>query len=131
MIVLDASVLIGYLSNRDPHHEAALDVIRTGVGEGLGVATVTLAEVLVGPARKGPRALALTHSVLRELGVVELAPGDGAAQAKAMIRASSGLRLPDCVVVEAAEVRQARLATFDQRLAAAARERGVHVVGVD
>jgi predicted nucleic acid-binding protein len=45
----------------------------------------------------------------------------------AALRAGTGLKLPDCCVLQAAEQAHAGIATFDDRLAAAARELGVDV----
>jgi predicted nucleic acid-binding protein len=43
--------------------------------------------------------------------------------------AATGLKLPDCCVLLAAEQVDGAVATFDDRLAAVARERGVVVHG--
>ncbi len=45
----------------------------------------------------------------------------------AELRATTGLKLPGCCVLDVAIRHQARLATFDDALAAAARQRGVTV----
>ncbi len=45
------------------------------------------------------------------------------------LRAATGRTLPDCGVLLAAEQIRGGLATFDDRLAAATRERGVPVHG--
>ncbi|MGH9122899.1 MAG: PIN domain-containing protein [Acidimicrobiales bacterium] len=46
----------------------------------------------------------------------------------AELRASTGLKLPDCCVLDVAIHHQASLATFDTTLASAARHRGVAVL---
>jgi predicted nucleic acid-binding protein len=43
------------------------------------------------------------------------------------LRASTGLTLPDCCVLLAAEQVDGAIVTFEDRLAAAARERGIDV----
>jgi predicted nucleic acid-binding protein len=53
--------------------------------------------------------------------------GDAAPAALAGLRAATGLKLPDCCVLLAAEQVGGGLGTFDDRLATAARERGVPV----
>ncbi len=53
MIVLDARVLITYLDSDDSHHRGAVAVLAAAVDDELGINALTLAEVLVGPARMG------------------------------------------------------------------------------
>lgn len=82
--------------------------------------------MLVGPARAGRLDLATAA-----LGVLSVEPLDLGADAPfrlALLRAGTGMKLPDCCVLLAAEQSQASIATFDERLAAAARERGHRVV---
>ncbi len=122
MIVLDANVLIAYLDAEDAHHVRAEALLVAHVDEALAASPVTLAEVLVGPARTGRMGAAST--AIEELGVRELALPSGAATVLASLRARTGLKLPDCCVLLAGQQGQAAVATFDQRLALAARELG-------
>ena len=46
----------------------------------------------------------------------------------AELRVTTGLKLPDCAVLDVAIHHQASLATFDDALASAARRRGVTVL---
>lgn len=125
MIVLDASVLIAHLDAADRHHEHAEALLLAATEEDLGASTLTLAEVLVAPARAGR--LDAAEAALRDLGVDVVAlPGD-AAPRLARLRADTGLRLPDCCVLLAARQSGAALATFDDRQAAAARDLGIAV----
>ena len=94
-------------------------------GDEFGASPITLAEVLVGPARSG--ALDRATAVLAELGVQDLGLSDVAPSRLAALRAATGLKLPDCCFLLAAEQQQAELATFDSRLASVARERGIRV----
>lgn len=125
MIVLDASVIIAHLDGTDAHHDRATQLLLNLVDEPLAASPVSLAEVLVGPARTGQ--LDRARSAVDELGVQSLALGDDAPAALALLRAATGLKLPDCCVLHAAEQTGAGVATFDERLAATARGRGVHV----
>jgi toxin FitB len=68
-------------------------------------------------------------AALRALGVETVAIGAAAPAELAGLRASAGLKLPDCCVLLAAEQVGGGLATFDERLAAVARQRGVPVRG--
>jgi predicted nucleic acid-binding protein len=90
------------------------------------VHALTLAEVLVGGVRVG-RGAAMGED-LRAAGV-EVAPADADEPLRlAELRATSGMGLPDCCVLDAAVRAGAALATFDAALAAAARHRGVAVL---
>ncbi len=126
VIVLDASVLIAYLDGADNHHPAAEALLADVAGEELGINILTLAEVLVGPARTGR--LAQTRSALLDLQVQELPFPIDAASGLAVLRAETGLRMPDCCVLLAAERAGATLASYDDRLARTATVRGVEVL---
>lgn len=108
LIVTDASVLIAWLDTRDAHHGEAIDVL-AGC-DGFVVHPLTLAEVLVHPVRAGIEADVLAR--LSEIGmVVSPLPVDPARLAR--LRAASGLRMPDCVVIACAEAHGAPVASFD------------------
>jgi len=127
VIVLDANVLIAHLDAGDAHHQRATSLLLSADDEPLGASPLTLAEVLVGPARAGQldRAdLALKELEIQSVGLPEEAP-----MRLAMLRARRGLRLPDCCVLLAAQQVGGSVATFDERLAASARELGLTVLG--
>ena len=127
MIVLDASVLIAYLDSEDRHYVAAEALLAEAIGDDLGANSLTLAEVLVVPAQGGH--LDLVQAVLHDLEVAELPfPADTAVKL-AQLRADTGLKMPDCCVLLAAEDSGARVACFDDRLARAAEERDLEVIG--
>lgn len=126
MIVLDASVLIAHLDAGDAHHDRAFDLLLAVSGQQFAASALTLAEVLVGPARAG--AVERAGAALHRLGV-ETVPIDAQAPAAlAGLRAATGLTLPDCCVLFAAEQVAGSVATFDDRLAGAARARGLEVL---
>lgn len=127
MIVLDASVLIAQLDQGDAHHEEARQRLRTVVEQrfGLGASTITIAEVLVEPTRTGT--LRTARTALQALGIEELSLPTDAAERLAALRADTGLKLPACCVLLAAEAANGGLLTFDERLARAAAERGLAV----
>ncbi len=66
--------------------------------------------------------------LIRRLGIRTLELPAEAAQRLGAIRAATGLKLPDCCVLHAAETSRAAVATFDRTLAARARECGLTVV---
>ncbi len=125
MIALDASVLIAHLNPSDPHHHAATGVLLAGRPGDMFVHTITLAEVLVGGVRIGQGA-AMRDDLLAA-GIVVAPHDDGEPLRLAELRATSGLKLPDCCVLDVAVRHQARLTTFDSALAAEAARRGVPV----
>lgn len=125
MIVLDASVLIAHLDAADAHHHAATAILTAAAGEAFFASPLSLAEVLVGPARAGRLAAAV--QALDRLGVSGVDLDEGSPVRLAELRAGTGLKLPDCCVLLAAQQVQGVIATFDRPLATAARRSGVGV----
>ena len=122
MIVVDASVLIAHLDENDALHDRAVDALLAAAEHPLGCSPITLAEVLVGPARAGR--LRDARSAITDLGVAEIPLGGDAAGRLAALRAETALKLPDCCVLLAAEDGRAQtVLTFDDRLARAAEQR--------
>lgn len=123
MIVLDASVLIAYLDAEDAQHRSAESLLAREIDDEFGVNPLTLAEVLVGPSRTGR--LDAARSALRELEVIEQPfPADTAVRL-ARLRADTGVRMPDCCVLLAAQDAGARVAAFDDQLIRAAAKLGL------
>lgn len=125
MIIVDAGVLIAHLDASDAHHDLAENLLLGAIHEPLGASPLTLAETLVGPARAGQLERAAT--ALRLLGVRAVGLDDDAPGRLALLQAETGLKLPDCCVLLAAEQSRGTVATFDTRLAAAVRHRGLPV----
>lgn len=125
MIVLDASVLIAYLDGEDDHHAAADRLFAQAIDEDLAASPLTLAEVLVVPVRDGR--LHQAQAAFRDLEVRELPFPADAAIRLAGVRVSTGLKMPDCCVLLAAEVAGASVASFDERLAQTAENRNLMV----
>lgn len=86
---------------------------------------VNLAEVLVGGPRQG-RGQQMA-SDLETLGVVVADQLEGEPSRLAELLVRSGLKPPNCCALDTAITRQSALATFDEALAAAARDEGVQV----
>ena len=119
--ILDASVLISYFGPADVHTDQAVALLEQAAE--LAASTITFAEVLVGATRLG-RGRELLRA-LDGLGVAEVPILAGGAAALAELRVATGLRMPDCCVLLAAETLDfAEIATFDEQLAKAARQRG-------
>lgn len=126
MIVLDASVLIGFIFDQDAHHAAAVALLRDEAGNAFGVSPVTLAEALVAPTRLGR--VAAAERMLLEIGVTEIPLPRDAALQLAKLRVESGLKMPDCCVLLAAITSNGAVATFDSRLKSVATSRDMRVL---
>jgi len=125
--VFDASVLIGHLDVDHPHNAASRRLLDAAADQPLRASPLTIAEVLVNPARRGE--LERAQAVLARLGLVEVPlPGD-AAPRLAALRAATQLKLPDCCVLLAAEQVREPVATFDTALRSAAAARGIATLG--
>jgi len=127
LIVVDASVLIAHFDATDVHHERASALLLDVADEPLGASALTLAEVLVGPARAGQ--LDRGMAMLNQLGVSSVSLDEDAPGRLALLRAGTSLKLPDCCVLLAARKAHGALATFDNRLAREATEQGIVVRG--
>lgn len=127
MIVLDASVLIALLDTDDLHHDRAYALLAALLDDRFAASPLTLAEVLVGPTRAG--SVERVDAALRRLEVTAVSLDAATPRRLAALRASTGLKLPDCCVLLAAEQVRGAVATFDDKLAAAARAIGLDVRG--
>jgi predicted nucleic acid-binding protein len=123
VIVFDASVLIAYLDAADDLHGEAETLLAGAIDDEFGANSLTLAEVLVAPMRRGR--LAVVQSALSELELNELPFPNGTAVRLARLRAATGLRMPDCCVLLAAEDAHATVASFDDQLVQAAEHRNL------
>lgn len=115
LIVVDASVAIAALAADDAHHDAAVAALAEASDDELVLAATTRAEILVGPARAGSKALAAARNFVDgcETVPVSAAIGDSAAALKARHR---GLSLPDAIALTIAEMIEADVVwTFDRR----------------
>jgi predicted nucleic acid-binding protein len=127
LIVVDAGVLIAHLDENDALHDRAVEALLATAERPLGCSPITLAEVLVAPARAGR--LRDARGAVTDLGVLEIALGDDAAARLAGLRAETVLNMPDCCVLLAAEDAPAEaVLTFDDRLARAAEQRRLPVL---
>ena len=106
LTILDAGMLIGVLDGSDSHHESARRLLSAAVEEGdrIAVPASAYAEILVGPARRGPAARRGVDEFLADLPAdVEPITRQTAARA-AELRAAHGprLKLPDALIVATA-----------------------------
>ena len=105
LIHLDAGVVIGLLDSDDAHHESAhaalARIVRTG--DRLAMAASAFAECLVGPQRRGRRAVAVVDDLVDRLPIEIVDLDRGIARTAASLRARhTQLRLPDALVIATA-----------------------------
>jgi predicted nucleic acid-binding protein len=130
VIVVDASVLIAHLDERDALHARAGDVLLDASDRRLGCSQITLAEVFVGPARRGR--LAAARAAVAELEVAAIPLGEDAPARLAALHAESGLKMPDCCVLLAAQDAGAEaVLTFDDALVREVERLGLGAVDHD
>lgn len=125
MITLDASVVIAHLQPRDAHHHAATAYLREHPDQPLLIHSLNLAEVLIGGVKAG-RGQELLDD-LHAIGLRVADQRDGEPLRLAALRVETGLKLPDCCALDTALTSESTLATFDERLADAARTRHLKV----
>lgn len=121
LTVLDASVLLAYFDKADAHTEAAKAILDDA--DRLAASVLTIAESLVGAIAAGRLDEQLEAFADLEIRAV---PIDGkSAPALARVRSETGLKMPDCCVLHAADTIDAdAIGTRDASLARAAKERG-------
>jgi predicted nucleic acid-binding protein len=128
VIVLDASVLIGHFEPADAHHHDASALLRAHLLEPFAASVITLAEVYTGAARAG-RSDRL-QQLLAQLQIESMDLPAGAAMRLGELRATTKLKMPDCCVLYTAEQHGAAIATFDDTLAARARDLGLSIATI-
>jgi predicted nucleic acid-binding protein len=135
MIVFDANVLIGWADPDDNHHKAADQLVDQAIlsREELRIHPLTLAEVLVGQTKAGTAdkfKTALAKMRIHTIVDPECNTTEKWSDDLALIRAETGLKMPDAVVLTSAITLGAAIATFDDRLTKAAKTKGVRVYGL-
>lgn len=124
VIILDAAVLIAYLDDTDPHHGSALTLLLEHSSTRFGTSALHLAETLLRPVSVA-KADDGMDALIQHLGIDTVPILGTDAYRLAELRAHTGLKMPDCCVLLAAERSAATaIATFDVRLADTARRNG-------
>lgn len=116
-VALDASVAIALFTATDAHHERArieLDAVLDR-GDALTMAASAYSEIMVHALRNG-RGDLIDRFVDRLRMEVVSADREIARRAAELRATHSGLRLPDALVLATAQLRGAKLLTFDERL---------------
>lgn len=119
LIHLDTGVVIGLLDATDAHHESATQTLAEAVrsGDRLAMAASAFAECLVGPSRRGRRAIETVDDLFVRLPIEIVLLDAAIARMAAGIRAKhTAVRLPDALVIAtAAHASADRLVTTDRR----------------
>lgn len=119
LIHLDAGIVIGFLDADDAHHQPAARALAAALrsGDRLAMAASAFAECLVGPSRRGERAVATVNDLFERLPIdIVDVNADTARRAAALRARHAALRLPDALVIATASERSAdHLITTDQR----------------
>lgn len=120
LTVVDAGVLIGVLDGSDQHHEAAVRLLSSAVGDGdeLVVPASAYAEALVEPSRRGSSGKRGIDEFLADLAaeVEPISRQSAARAAELRARYGSRLKLPDALVVAVAmHLKANRILTTDRR----------------
>lgn len=123
--VVDANVVIGFLDSSNANHARSVELLQARETESLVMHEVTLAEVLAGPAQIDRAAAERVWETVLRMGITQAATGASPLEV-AQLRASTGLPIPDCLVILTAGDPSAgnAILTFDERLAAKARALG-------
>ena len=118
LIHLDAGVVIGLLDGDDAHHVAATQALSRSqrAGDRFAMAASAFAECMVGPARRGERALTIVDELVQRLPIDVVDLDARIARGAAQLRARHArLRLPDALVIATADAQGAdRLITTDR-----------------
>lgn len=125
MIVLDAGALIALIDEQDAHHVWARELFISTTSEEWAISSLTLAEVMVHPARAGKADEFLRGIERLRLRLEGVNPAHAGELAR--IRAETSLKMPDVIALHLASALSASLATVDRRLAEKASERGCAV----
>ena len=124
-VVLDASVLIALYSSKDRNHAWAMDFFKQTLDRDLKMTVLNFSECLAHPVRAGK--LQRFNAGIAGLGIeiVGLEPLAGPELAK--LRAETGLKMPDVLVLFEALKSNAALASTDSQVSNTAREMSLEV----
>ncbi len=124
IVTLDANVLIALSDADDVHHEdAAWFIRRSTFRRTLFIHPFNVAEAAIRPSADG--VVDRVRRIWDFLGVNVTQVDEDQPWRLASLRASTGLGLPDCCVLDTARQTSSAVATFDSRLASHARDLGV------
>jgi len=122
--VVDANILIASMDKNDAHHRAVVRHLASAIQtDRLCIPVLNLAEALVAQARRD-RGLE-AEAAIAATGIEVVSSDPVSALELATLRATTGLKLPDCLLLASALALGATLATTDKALASQATKLGV------
>ena len=115
IVVLDASVVIGFLDPADAHYSRAVAAFVAHQSDTFVLPASVYAEVLVGAARAGPPALALVEKFVADFAMrIEPVSAEIARNAALLRAHQPALKLPDAFVLATGDVLNAVVLTADK-----------------
>jgi predicted nucleic acid-binding protein len=100
LVVLDASVVIGFLDPKDALHRACVDAFAAHQRDELVIPVTVYAEILVAPFRVGAEAVSEVEAFLTDFAIRIGQITPSMARAAVKLRSGKrGLRLPDALVI--------------------------------
>jgi predicted nucleic acid-binding protein len=104
LVVLDASIIIGFLDPEDRLHDACVAALTDHQRDELVIPASVYAEILVGPYRAGREAVSEVEAFLSDFGIRIEPVGASVGRIGAQLRSErKGLRLPDALVLASAD----------------------------
>ncbi len=118
-LLIDSSVALAYLAGSEPTSPLAEQLFDAFVATGrnpASLSTVTVQEILVRPFRGGVAAVATAEGFLRHFAEIRLVPVSyDVAREAARIRAATGLRAPDALIMATALVTEVDILVTNDR----------------
>jgi predicted nucleic acid-binding protein len=116
LTIVDASVVLAWLSPAEPHHRTATEGLRQANAAGeIGLPLIAFSECLVRPYRQGVAAARRVERKLTAVATIAVPTIDIARQT-AHLRATRNLKTPDALVIATGIVLKAtRILTLDER----------------
>jgi predicted nucleic acid-binding protein len=105
-LLIDSSVVLAYLAGGEAGSSRAVELFDAFIATGRNPASlsmVTVAEILVRPFRRGSAAVATAEAFLQHFADIRLVPVTyDVAREGARLRASTGLPMPDALIIASA-----------------------------
>ena len=118
-LVVDTSVALAYLTGTEPTSALATELFDAFVATGRNAAAlsvITVQEILVRPFRGGPSAVATAEGFLRHFAEIRLVEVSyDIAREAARIRAITGIRAPDALIIATALITGADILVTNDR----------------
>lgn len=125
-VTLDSSILISMYYEGDVHCESVRSYL-DGKENTYFISTISLAETLTHASRKSPASLKHMVERISEAMTQIFDVNQEIAVAASMVRARTGLKMPDAIISATATFAKTQLWTLDQRLAKA--HKGAVLIG--